>query len=839
MEGQNDDLELKQFAIDREQQEIKQSLANKEKPAAIQKTKEDISISAAVAAPPSATEKKTAALPPSCPLSELTAGVGIPAAKSDLKPAAKPLDVPPAATGIPAAKSDDFVKKHIHAQEQKKKDYNSDNDKYDKLEGGYRRASDCSTVVFNGVMDLPQDGDEFQSHNRPQGQPANPGAFPVGSHSTEFFRDSTLSVPDPNQLRNSQLAVANPIAEDLGLEELQRAEEFGSRAKEKLLALNRRFHLFGLMILLGVVAIVAVVVAVAMSQGSSESDAKRTGLTDVTPTQAPTLGTTVDPNEKAILSLLPPSSVEAVQKPGTPQAMACDWLTKDPNFSSYPSWRIVQRYAMAVFYHSTGGPSWVNDTHWMSYEHHECQWFSSTNGEEVLEKLRTWYIVKSEAVSETVEEQILNGTVCGSPDPAEWQYPATGSLQSLRLLKNNVTGFLPDDLYLISTLRSIVFFNNPIEGTISSEIGNLRELEILYGTETLLSGSLPTETGLLSNLNTLELFSNSLSGPIPSQLGLLSGLTRIILDTNQLTGTVPTELAKLQALHSLYLHSNDLVGTLPTELGLLDNLYDLQIHTTSISGTIPTEYFDMPQLGKLLIRRNLLTGTIPTEVSRFQSAWWIDFWDNRLVGTIPSQAGLLPTLKFWFSNENQITGTLPTEFGNLAHNLTRLYLANSPYGGPLPSELGLCTKMEMLWLTNNNFTGDVTQLFQAMTPLSYLQLNGNNFSGSIPTQVGLLTDLRWLEADSNSFTGTLPSQLGNLVGMGRLDLPNNNFHGTLPVEVANLTLGKLGLLDLTGNPLLSGTIPNAFCESSHYEHGQATFDCTEQLCGCECSCTNI
>ena len=50
-----------------------------------------------------------------------------------------------------------------------------------------------------------------------------------------------------------------------------------------------------------------------------------------------------------------------------------------------------------------------------------------------------------------------------------------------------------------------------------------------------MTGSISSELGLLSNLQILYLDSNSLSGTIPSSLGLLS-LSGLSLDSNQLTG---------------------------------------------------------------------------------------------------------------------------------------------------------------------------------------------------------------------------------------------------------------------------------------------------------------
>ncbi|CAN1130448.1 Leucine-rich repeat protein 1 [Linum perenne] len=64
-----------------------------------------------------------------------------------------------------------------------------------------------------------------------------------------------------------------------------------------------------------------------------------------------------------------------------------------------------------------------------------------------------------------------------------------------------------------------------------------------------LNGSIPTELGNLKNLVALDLFNNSLSGSIPSSLGSnLQSLKFLRLQNNKLSGEIPKSLADIPNL---------------------------------------------------------------------------------------------------------------------------------------------------------------------------------------------------------------------------------------------------------------------------------------------------
>ena len=75
-----------------------------------------------------------------------------------------------------------------------------------------------------------------------------------------------------------------------------------------------------------------------------------------------------------------------------------------------------------------------------------------------------------------------------------------------------------------------------------------------------LTGKIPTELGLLSSLTFLSLGPNRLTGTLPTEIGLLTSLTDLRLYFNTFTGTLPTEIGLLTSL---------------TDLGLSDNTFSL------------------------------------------------------------------------------------------------------------------------------------------------------------------------------------------------------------------------------------------------------------------------
>jgi hypothetical protein len=113
-----------------------------------------------------------------------------------------------------------------------------------------------------------------------------------------------------------------------------------------------------------------------------------------------------------------------------------------------------------------------------------------------------------------------------------------------------------------------------------------------------LTGSISPELGRLKNLLHLDLSSNNLVGPIPTNLSNLVLLESLLLFSNQLNGSVPTEFGLLTSLRVMRLGDNGLTGMIPASLGKLVNLVNLALASCELTGSIPREHRSTQSLGE-------------------------------------------------------------------------------------------------------------------------------------------------------------------------------------------------------------------------------------------------
>ena len=176
------------------------------------------------------------------------------------------------------------------------------------------------------------------------------------------------------------------------------------------------------------------------------------------------------------------------------------------------------------------------------------------------------------------------------------------SLQLLKIQSNQLTGGVPSCLGdMSSTLRGLYIHDNPLGGTIPSELGQLTRLRRLWIHSSNLTGTIPPELANMANLGTLNLRGNGLTGSIPTELGRMSGLQDLLLHDNQLTGNIPTQLGDLSSLRRLWLSNNQLDGSIPAVLGNLSSLQQLNLHTNTLSGNIPRQLGNLSNLTRLRI----------------------------------------------------------------------------------------------------------------------------------------------------------------------------------------------------------------------------------------------
>ena len=129
------------------------------------------------------------------------------------------------------------------------------------------------------------------------------------------------------------------------------------------------------------------------------------------------------------------------------------------------------------------------------------------------------------------------------------------------------------------------------------------------------TGSLPSELGLITSLDMLVAPYQTLSGSIPNSYCNLTSLSLIQLPANSLTNTIPSCLGSMTNLGSLDISFNKLIGTIPSAIGELTKLYYLIIENNSLNYTIPSGISNLHKLIGLYMNNNELSGIIPFEYS--------------------------------------------------------------------------------------------------------------------------------------------------------------------------------------------------------------------------------
>ncbi|MFQ6639383.1 hypothetical protein Gotur_016062, partial [Gossypium turneri] len=126
---------------------------------------------------------------------------------------------------------------------------------------------------------------------------------------------------------------------------------------------------------------------------------------------------------------------------------------------------------------------------------------------------------------------------------------------------------------------------------------------------------------------------------------------------------------------------------------------------------------------------------------------------------------------------SRIRGNLSNLDFSYFPNLACLNLSSNVLSGPIPSELGLLSKLTHLNLSMNYLSGFLPFSLANLTQISLLYVGNNLISGELDPR--LFSDwnrLRFLELHNNNFTGMIPSEIGLLVNLVELALSSNHFH---------------------------------------------------------------
>lgn len=287
----------------------------------------------------------------------------------------------------------------------------------------------------------------------------------------------------------------------------------------------------------------------------------------------------------------------------------------DTIYISQSTRQIYTRKILEKFYYSLNGDQWYNHTHWLS-DRPLSQW---------------------EGI--TIDD---------------------GELQDIVLYYNNLSGNIPEELYNLTSLRSIQLGGNNIQGTLSPRIRNLKNLHTFVVEANILTGEIPAELWALPNLEVLNMSANSfqpitidyvkinknlrslrlqklnISNALSPEIGVLTQLTDLDMSESHIHGKLPKELFQLKKLYFLHLGYNNIEGGLPPEIGYLTELEHLYLCSNYLTGTIPEELGKLTKLETLCIEGNYFTGKIPPSVLLLPH--WPDF---NLEHILPQRNGYL------------------------------------------------------------------------------------------------------------------------------------------------------------------------------------------------------
>ncbi|KAG0569894.1 hypothetical protein KC19_6G123800 [Ceratodon purpureus] len=202
---------------------------------------------------------------------------------------------------------------------------------------------------------------------------------------------------------------------------------------------------------------------------------------------------------------------------------------------------------------------------------------------------------------------------------------------------------IPAVVFGLTNLTELRIDNCYLTGTLSPQIGNLKQLQFFYAGNNTMSGGLPKELGGLTSLRELTLWLSSWKSEIPVEFGKLVNLEYLNLRDSGLWGGLPSEMGALTRMKKLHLYNNILTGEIPSTWQSMSRLSELRLSNNYISGEIPAWIWAY-NLSNLQLQDNRLTGPFASNLSA--SVKRLEVQCNFLTGPI------VPVIPTGFDNKS-------------------------------------------------------------------------------------------------------------------------------------------------------------------------------------------
>lgn len=251
-----------------------------------------------------------------------------------------------------------------------------------------------------------------------------------------------------------------------------------------------------------------------------------------------------------------------------PEEKALHWLIYDDPMQLSPDtpgtqFRMRQRYALrTLWFTQPSDMRWRDRSGWLTSEPDECQWFG------------------------VACQRIDFGAGIG----------VQLAVSEVAMRFNNVRGFLPVDLGLLSSMLTFGLRSNSVTGTLPTTIGQWTSLILFDMYSNMLTATLPTEIGRLTNLQIFSLYKNVMRETIP--MGW-SNISQFEISENTFGGTLSSWIGEWWNLTLFSVHTNEMTGIIPDSIGNWKAIVETWFYYNKFTGSVPYGTCDAPILEEL------------------------------------------------------------------------------------------------------------------------------------------------------------------------------------------------------------------------------------------------